>query len=141
MMPPLEPPRTCDPRFTLELEFVLALGNPYYISHLAVTHPHLLGSSTSDNDETAVGSDEQAFAAYLEYLYSYWQRPEYMQFLTHPSATLRALRLLQQESFRHAVIRPQVIETLLTTGANDATEPDRVDETEVVVGNSKENEV
>ncbi|OJD28039.1 hypothetical protein ACJ73_00569 [Blastomyces percursus] len=121
--PPNPPtPNLENPRFTLELEFVLSLANPHYISHLAVTYPHLLGiSSTSSSSSRAAGdrspscptADAQAFAAYLAYLYSYWKRPEYVQFLTHPGATLRALRLLQDESFRQAVIRPQVIEALL----------------------------
>ncbi|KLJ05903.1 hypothetical protein EMPG_10668 [Blastomyces silverae] len=127
---PLNPPipNLENPRFTLELEFVLSLANPHYISHLAVTYPHLLGvSSTSsssssraagDNSPSSPTSDAQAFAAYLAYLYSYWKRPEYVQFLTHPGATLRALRLLQDESFRQAVIRPQVIEALLGAGGD-----------------------
>ncbi|EAS32693.3 RNA polymerase II mediator complex subunit Soh1 [Coccidioides immitis RS] len=115
LIPP--PPHLSNPRFTLELEFVLSLANPYYISHLAVTYPHLLGisSQSTDNDDPSASSDAKAFAAYLAYLYDYWKRPEYVQFLTHPGATLRALRLLQEESFRKAVIRPQVIEALLGT--------------------------
>ncbi|PGG99456.1 hypothetical protein AJ80_09342 [Polytolypa hystricis UAMH7299] len=121
------PPDLSNPRFTLELEFVLSLANPHYISHLAVSYPHLLGvssaagsASTSRNGgDASSSSDAQAFAAYLAYLYSYWKRPEYAQFLTHPGATLRALRLLQEESFRQAVIRPQVIEALLGAGTNE----------------------
>jgi mediator of RNA polymerase II transcription subunit 31 len=112
-------PQITNPRFTLELEFVLSLANPHYLSHLATTYPHLLGMSSlpsqSANDRGS-SSEAQAFAAYLAYLYDYWKRPEYVQFLTHPGATLRALRLLQEESFRHAVIRPQVVEDLLRTG-------------------------
>ncbi|KAK2738426.1 suppressor of hpr1 [Onygenales sp. PD_40] len=123
-IPPI--PNLSNPRFTLELEFVLSLANPYYISHLAVTYPHLLGVSSSSSDAaddsaTSAPTDARAFAAYLSYLYSYWQRPEYAQFLTHPGATLRALRLLQDESFRQAVIRPQVIEALLGAGAEENT--------------------
>jgi mediator of RNA polymerase II transcription subunit 31 len=112
-------PQITNPRFTLELEFVLSLANPHYLSHLATTYPHLLGISSSPSqsaNDRASSSDAQAFAAYLAYLYDYWKRPEYVQFLTHPGATLRALRLLQEESFRHAVIRPQVVEDLLKTG-------------------------
>ncbi len=119
-------PQITNPRFTLELEFVLSLANPYYLSHLATTYPHLLGTSSlpsqSANNNASPCSDAQAFAAYLAYLYDYWKRPEYVQFLTHPGATLRSLRLLQEESFRHAVIRPQVIEDLLRTGL-DQTPP------------------
>lgn len=105
---------------------MLSLANPHYISHLALTYPHLLGissssaTSTSSQPETTdptASPDARAFAAYLAYLYDYWKRPEYVQFLTHPGATLRALRLLQEESFRTAVIRPQVIEALLATGS------------------------
>lgn len=120
------PPQPSDPRFTLELEFVLSLANPHYLSHLAATYPNLLGISSSstsgsasstrlgkDKDNPSASPDAQAFAAYLAYLYDYWKRPEYVQFLTHPGATLRTLRLLQEESFRTAVIRPQVIEALL----------------------------
>lgn len=121
--PPPPPPSLTNPRFTLELEFVLSLANPYYLSHLAVNFPNLLGTSAaadevdddSDND-TSAARDAQAFQAYLAYLYSYWKTPEYAQFLTHPGATLRALRLLQEDSFRRDIIRPQVIEALLGVG-------------------------
>jgi mediator of RNA polymerase II transcription subunit 31 len=140
------PPTLANPRFILELEFVLSLANPYYLSHLAVNHPHLLGTTSTDEDENeaeahiqgtksrTVGStstkpatrEAQAFTAYLAYLYSYWRRPEYAQFLTHPGATLRALRLLQEDRFRKDIIRPQVIEALLG-GADDAAEGDGTD--------------
>jgi mediator of RNA polymerase II transcription subunit 31 len=122
------PPSLTNPRFTLELEFVLSLANPYYLSHLAMTFPNLLGTSAADDETnhdsegTASSSrDAQAFTAYLAYLYSYWKTPEYAQFLTHPGATLRALRLLQEESFRRDIIRPQVIESLLGVGEEPAT--------------------
>ncbi|PWY87510.1 mediator of RNA polymerase II transcription subunit 31 [Aspergillus heteromorphus CBS 117.55] len=114
------PPTLTNPRFTLELEFVSSLANPYYLSHLAVTYPNLLGVNKSGDDSDAnidsVDPDAQAFAAYLAYLYSYWKTPEYAQFLTHPGATLRALRLLQEETFRRDIIRPDVIENLAGTG-------------------------
>lgn len=115
-------PSLTNPRFTLELEFVLSLANPYYLSHLAISFPNLLGTSTVDEKgdgegeeatSSASGKEARAFQAYLSYLYSYWKTPEYAQFLTHPGATLRALRLLQEESFRRDIIRPQVIESLL----------------------------
>ncbi|KAB8072639.1 mediator of RNA polymerase II transcription subunit 31 [Aspergillus leporis] len=116
------PPTLTNPRFTLELEFVSSLANPYYLSHLAVTYPQLLGISNANDegDATKDTSDPeaQAFAAYLAYLYSYWKTPEYAQFLTHPGATLRALRLLQEDTFRRDIIRPQVIEGLAGTGVN-----------------------
>lgn len=115
-------PTLTNPRFTLELEFVSSLANPYYLSHLAVTYPNLLGISRSSDDtgneaiDSSADPDAQAFAAYLAYLYSYWKTPEYAQFLTHPGPTLRALRLLQEEAFRRDVIRPQVIEGLAGLG-------------------------
>ncbi|CAG8332520.1 unnamed protein product [Penicillium nalgiovense] len=106
------PPTLTNPRFTLELEFVSSLANPYYLSHLAVTYPNLLGISRADDDDGSSSPDAQAFAAYLAYLYSYWKTPEYSQFLTHPGPTLRALRLLQEDTFRRDIILPQVIEGL-----------------------------
>jgi mediator of RNA polymerase II transcription subunit 31 len=100
-------------RFTLELEFVSSLANPYYLSYLAVTYPNLLGvAQADDEDDSASAPDAQAFAAYLAYLYSYWKTPEYAQFLTHPGPTLRALRLLQEDRFRRDIILPHVIESL-----------------------------
>lgn len=114
MEPAAQPPPTlANPRFTLELEFVSSLANPYYLSHLAVTYPSLLGISRADDDtDSASSPDAQAFAAYLAYLYFYWKKPEYSQFLTHPGPTLRALRLLQEEPFRRDIIMPQVVEGL-----------------------------
>lgn len=114
MEPTQPPPTLTNPRFTLELEFVSSLANPYYLSHLAVTYPNLLGISVADENDTdsASAPDAQAFAAYLAYLYSYWKTPEYSQFLTHPGPTLRALRLLQEDTFRRDIILPQVIEGL-----------------------------
>lgn len=113
-------PNLANPRFTLELEFVVSLANPYYLQHLAVNYPNLLGTSVAgehndeNNDDSENASpDSRAFAAYLAYLYSYWKTPEYAQFLTYPGATLQALRLLQEETFRRDIIRPQVIEGLL----------------------------
>ncbi|KAK5046716.1 suppressor of hpr1 [Exophiala bonariae] len=94
-------------RFTLELEFVLCLANPQYLQYLAVTYPHLLNQPQHSADPE--NSDAACFARYLKYLYSYWRTPEYVQYLTHPGATLRNLELLQQEQFRKDVIRPDVI--------------------------------
>jgi len=118
MEPAAQPPPTLtNPRFTLELEFVSSLANPYYLSHLAVSYPSLLGISRADDeDESSSSPDAQAFAAYLAYLYSYWKTPEYSQFLTHPGPTLRALRLLQEDRFRREIILPQVIEGLAGLG-------------------------
>lgn len=126
--PQQPPPTLTNPRFTLELEFVSSLANPYYLSHLAVNYPNLLGisrtSEESDLNNDTVDPEAQAFAAYLAYLYSYWKTPEYAQFLTHPGATLRSLRLLQEDAFRRDIIRPQVIEYLAGAGLDanqDAT--------------------
>jgi mediator of RNA polymerase II transcription subunit 31 len=89
-------------RFTLELEFVLCLANPDYLGHLAHAFPHLLVSpeGTAASTET----DATRFVRYLEYLYDYWRKPEYSQYLTHPGTTLRNLELLQQEQFRKDLI-------------------------------------
>ncbi|ERF70564.1 hypothetical protein EPUS_07861 [Endocarpon pusillum Z07020] len=123
-------PKPPSPRFTLELEFVLSLSNPYYLSHLALTYPHLLNppkdskpsakpsnSTSRPEPEPEPESDATKFASYLSYLYSYWRKPEYARFLTHPGATLRNLELLQQEQFRRDMIRPDVIEKLLVVGS------------------------
>ncbi|CAG7962655.1 unnamed protein product [Penicillium olsonii] len=113
------PPTLTNPRFTLELEFVSSLANPYYLSHLAVTYPNLLGISRDDDNDSS-SPDAQAFAAYLAYLYAYWKTPEYSQFLTHPGPTLRALRLLQEDNFRRDIILPQVIEGLIGVNVPEA---------------------
>ena len=118
-------------RFTLELEFVSSLANPSYLSYLAVTYPNLLGvSQADDEDEPTSAPDAQAFAAYLAYLYSYWKTPEYAQFLTHPGATLRALRLLQEDAFRRDIIRPQVIEVLAGMGADSGQTAEAIESKE-----------
>ncbi|KZZ94592.1 Mediator complex, subunit Med31 [Ascosphaera apis ARSEF 7405] len=126
---PPPPPIPSDPRFTAELEFVLSLGNPNYLSFLAVSYPYLLGTRdesadiddgddgkdgvSNENNEQRKSGDAAAFAAYLKYLYDYWRRPEYMQFLTHPEASLKSLRLLQEEEVRKILIRPDVIARLM----------------------------
>jgi len=116
------PPAPLSARFTLELEFVLSLSNPYYLSHLASVYPHLLNPPTSDQTSTSTvraDSDASRFAAYLAYLYSYWRTPQYSKYLSHPGAVLRNLELLQQERFRRDIIRPDVIARLLDGGANE----------------------
>jgi mediator of RNA polymerase II transcription subunit 31 len=113
------------PRFTLELEFVLSLSNPYYLQHLATVYPHLFIPPTTSS--TSSESDASKFAAYLSYLYNYWRTPEYAQYLTHPGAVLNTLKLLQQEQFRRDVIRPDVVEALLRGGSKvDEKEGDGV---------------
>ena len=104
------PPSTTSPRFTLELEFVLSLSNPYYLQHLATSYPHLFTSSSSSNNSA------QKFSAYLTYLHTYWSLPQYAKFLTHAPAVLHTLKLLQEERFRREVIRPDVVEALLRGG-------------------------
>jgi mediator of RNA polymerase II transcription subunit 31 len=114
------PPKALSPRFTLELEFVLSLSNPYYLSHLALNYPQLLNPPKDPRPSSAPlkpESDASKFASYLSYLYNYWRKPDYARFLTHPGATLRNLELLQQEQFRRDIIRPDVIEKLLAAGS------------------------
>ena len=114
------PPTPLSQRFTLELEFVLCLSSPQYLQYLALSHPHLLSKpATSRNLVKEDDSDADRFARYLKYLYSYWRTPRYVQYLTHPGATLRNLELLQQEQFRKDLIRPDVIARLFET--NDPT--------------------
>lgn len=107
-------PVKASPRFEMELEFVSALANPSYLQYLSVTYPNLFiqqetvpaTKSSSDNSEAA------CFARYLKYLLNYWRKPEYIQYLTHPAATIRNLELLQVEQFRKDIIRPDVIARL-----------------------------
>src|SRR4051794_22892177 len=120
----LNPPTPSPPsaRFTLELEFVLSLSNPHYLSHLASVYPHLLNPPASDSTSSSTAgpdSDTSRFAAYLAYLYAYWRTPQYSQYLSHPGAVLRSLELLQQERFRKDIIRPDVIARLLEGGASE----------------------
>ncbi|RVX70046.1 hypothetical protein B0A52_06218 [Exophiala mesophila] len=119
------PPAPLSQRFTLELEFVLCLSNPQYLQFLAVNYPHLLNKpSTSAVD--ADDSDAARFARYLEYLYAYWKTPQYVQYLTHPGATLRNLELLQHEQFRKDIIRPDVIAQLFQgETVNEGTQADQ----------------
>ena len=118
-------PSPASARFTLELEFVLSLSNPYYLSHLASVYPHLLSSASADPTSTSTtpsDSDASLFAAYLAYLYSYWRTPQYSKYLSHPGAVLRSLDLLQQERFRKDIIRPDVIAKLLEGSTNGMDE-------------------
>jgi mediator of RNA polymerase II transcription subunit 31 len=117
------PPSSSPPsaRFALELEFVLSLSNPYYLSHLALVYPHLLNPPASGPTTTTPPPDSDAsrFAAYLAYLYAYWRTPQYSKYLSHPGAVLRSLELLQQDRFRKDIIRPDVIARLLDGGVNE----------------------
>ncbi|KAL8689645.1 MAG: hypothetical protein Q9218_004731 [Villophora microphyllina] len=82
-------------RFELELEFVQALANPYYLNHLA--SQKLLQDS--------------CFVEYLNYL-QYFNKPEYIRYLSYPGPTLKALELLQQEKFRQDILSPEVVNRL-----------------------------
>ena len=115
-MDTMQPPTPLSHRFTVELEFVLCLSNPYYLQYLAVNFPHLLDKPTSTHalDEMQ-DSDAARFARYLKYLYDYWRSPAYVKYLTYPLATLRNLEMLQVEQFRKDIIRPDVIAKLLET--------------------------
>lgn len=120
-----DPPRPLSHRFTLELEFVLCLSNPYYLQYLAVNYPNLLNKpATSHQTGDAEDSDAARFARYLKYLYEYWRTPQYVKYLTHPGATLRNLELLQQEQFRRDIIRPDIIGKLFETDAEEVVAKD-----------------
>ncbi|KAL8825184.1 MAG: hypothetical protein Q9170_007895 [Blastenia crenularia] len=90
-------------RFELELEFVQSLANPYYLNHLA--SQKLL--------------QDPNFIEYLKYLL-YFTQAEYTKYLFYPGPTLKALELLQQETFRQDILSPDVVarlaeETLLAS--------------------------
>ncbi|KAL8932532.1 MAG: hypothetical protein Q9211_006263 [Gyalolechia sp. 1 TL-2023] len=82
-------------RFELELEFVQALANPYYLNHLA--------SQKLLQDPT--------FVEYLKYL-QYFTQAEYARYLFYPAPTLKALELLQQEKFRQDILSPDMVARL-----------------------------
>ncbi|KAJ7350330.1 SOH1-domain-containing protein [Mycena olivaceomarginata] len=69
-------------RFELELEFVQALANPYYLHSLA--QQNIL--------------DQPAFISFLEYLL-YFKEKDYARFIHYPHA-LHHLELLQRPQFR-----------------------------------------
>ncbi|CAE6414085.1 unnamed protein product [Rhizoctonia solani] len=75
-------------RFELELEFVQALANPFYLENLA--SEGLL--------------EDQAFINYLQYL-QYWRKSEYARFIVYPHC-LHFLELLQHEQFRNELKNP-----------------------------------
>ncbi|KAH8708555.1 mediator of RNA polymerase II transcription subunit 31 [Phaeosphaeriaceae sp. PMI808] len=90
-------------RFELELEFVQCLANPVYLNYLA-TQKYL---------------DKPDFVAYLAYL-QYFAEPRYTKFLHHPGPTLRALELLQQQSFRQDIIAPALMNKMQLEGQRNA---------------------
>ncbi|KAI2462990.1 SOH1-domain-containing protein [Annulohypoxylon bovei var. microspora] len=87
-------------RFEIELEFVQALANPYYLNHLA----------------SQKVLNEPAFIAYLSYL-RYWTRPPYVKYLNYPGPTLKHLELLQEKRFRQDIISPELVQALANEGA------------------------
>ncbi|KAG6019205.1 hypothetical protein E4U40_007290 [Claviceps sp. LM458 group G5] len=92
-------------RFEIELEFVQALANPYYLNHIA--SQKLLS--------------QPAFVAYLDYL-QYWTRPPYLKYLTYPGPTLRHLELLQEERFRQDIMSPDLVRWLVEEDMRAAVE-------------------
>jgi mediator of RNA polymerase II transcription subunit 31 len=90
------------------LQFVQALGNPYYLQHLA---SRKLLSNPS-------------FIAYLDYL-QYWTTQPYIKYLTYPAPTLKALQLLQTERFRQDIISPDLVNALAQEGMKAAVEVHR----------------
>lgn len=103
--PPPEPKYGGFTRFDLELEFVQALANPYYLNHLAAQK--LL--------------QQPSFVAYLKYL-QYWSQPPYLKYLAYPGPTLRNLELLQQEAFRKSIISPEFVAAMVAEGMRAGVE-------------------
>ncbi len=92
-------------RFELELEFVSALANPYYLQFLA----------------TQKRFDDPRFVNYLRYLL-YWKEPPYLKYLNWPGPTLNHLELLQHERFRQDIILPDVVNRLVDESMKAAVE-------------------
>ena len=90
-------------RFEVECEFVSCLANPYYLQHLAA-EKYL---------------DDPRFVLYLNYLL-YWREPPYLQYLSWPGPSLRHLELLQDDTFRQAIISPDVVLRLEHEGTESA---------------------
>ncbi|KAJ7690663.1 SOH1-domain-containing protein [Mycena rosella] len=82
MDPELDPKVINRARFELELEFVQALANPYYLHSLA--QQNIL--------------DQPAFINFLQYLL-YFKERDYARFIHYPHA-LHHLELLQHAQFR-----------------------------------------
>ncbi|KAL0956216.1 hypothetical protein HGRIS_002372 [Hohenbuehelia grisea] len=83
-------------RFELELEFVQALANPFYLHMLA--------------QQNILAQPE--FVNFLKYLL-YWKEKDYAQFIQYPHA-LHHLDLLQYEAFR-ADLKNEHLRQLLDT--------------------------
>eukprot|EP00871_Galdieria_phlegrea_P003568 jgi/Galph1/4211/GphlegSOOS_G2857.1 len=76
-------------RFELELELVESLANPMYIHFLA---------------QNGI-LDDPSFQRYLQYL-QYWHKQPYVSYVEFPHG-LTFLKLLQKQSFRQAMKRPE----------------------------------
>ncbi|GJJ06023.1 hypothetical protein Clacol_000210 [Clathrus columnatus] len=83
--PPLDARAANRARFELELEFVQALANPFYLHTLAQQNT----------------LSQPAFINYLRYL-QYWKEKEYARFILYPHA-LHHLDLLQHAAFRQEI--------------------------------------
>ncbi|KAI0282872.1 SOH1-domain-containing protein [Russula aff. rugulosa BPL654] len=81
-------------RFELELEFVQALANPFYLHSLA--QQGILY--------------QPAFINYLKYLL-YWKEKDYARFILYPHA-LHHLELLQHAEFRSEIMKDEWRERL-----------------------------
>ncbi|KAI0302329.1 SOH1-domain-containing protein [Multifurca ochricompacta] len=81
-------------RFELELEFVQALANPFYLHSLA--QQGILYQT--------------AFINYLKYL-QYWKEKDYARFILYPHA-LHHLELLQHAEFRLEILKDEWRERL-----------------------------
>ena len=125
-------------RFTLELEFVMALANPRYLHRACPPSPPSLPSlsgrarpprgtphppsfahpvirsplppSPSRVADLATKGyfDDPAFLGYLDHL-AYWTRPEYAKFVHYPHA-LYFLDQLKRPAFRRAMANPRAVE-------------------------------
>ncbi|KAJ8521167.1 hypothetical protein ONZ45_g2084 [Pleurotus djamor] len=82
-------------RFELELEFVQALANPFYLHSLAQQNYF----------------EQPAFVNYLEYLL-YWKEKEYARFIHYPHA-LHHLELLQSAQFRAMMKKDEALREYL----------------------------
>ena len=80
-------------------QFVQSLASPYYLNFLA----------------SQKYFDKPAFVAYLKYLL-YFTQPPYLKFISYPGPTLKHLELLQEESFRMAILSPDVTNALALEG-------------------------
>ena len=124
-------------RFTLELEFVMALANPRYLHRACPPPPPSLPSlsgraSTARHPPTPLPSltpssdppppspsrvadlatkgyfDDPAFLGYPITL-AYWTRPEYAKFVHYPHS-LYFLDQLKRPAFRRAMANPRAVE-------------------------------